>query len=180
MLVLTAVPDAQFDGLRRRGAVQHRARADLGRRAGPALPRPGLGVVNATRHTILVDDDEALPRRMLERWLSLHDYRAIGVGSAETAYELVASERPDALLLDSRLPPTAGLALYLAIVRRWPALGGRIGVMTGDAEAHEVRAWLERHRCTVIRTPVDLDAVSDWLRAVLRPERLHQRGGAGA
>ncbi len=136
--------------------------------------------MNATPHTILVVDDEAPPRRMLERWLSLRDYRAIGAGSAETAYELVASEPPDALLLDSRLPTMSGLALYLAIVHRWPALEGRIGVMTGDAEAHEMSAWLERHRCTVIRKPVDLDALSDWLWAVLRPERLRQRGGAGA
>lgn len=136
--------------------------------------------MNTTPHTILVVDDEAPPRRMLEQWLTLHEYRAIGAGSAETAYELVASERPDALLLDSRLPTMSGLALYLAIVHRWPALEGRIAIMTGDAEAHEMRAWLERHRCPVIRKPVDLDALSDWLRAVLRAQGLRQRGGAGA
>src|SRR2546426_7874958 len=54
-------------------------------------------------------------------------------------------------LLDIRLPTMSGLALYLAIVNRWPTLTGRIAIMTGDAEAEEVRAWLERNPCALLR-----------------------------
>ena len=45
--------------------------------------------------------------------------------------------------------------------------------MTGDAEADDVRTWLERHPCTLIRKPFNLREVADWLRDVLRhrPER---------
>ncbi len=74
----------------------------------------------------------------------------------------------------------SGLALYLAIVHRWPGLEGRIAIMTGDAEAEEVRTWLERHRCTVIRKPFNLQELSDWLAAVFRLERERGRGGAEA
>lgn len=136
--------------------------------------------MTAPRRSILVVDDDAVLRQVLELWLAGQGHRVIAAGTAETAYDLVAAERPDALLLDSQLPTMSGLALYLAIVHRWPELEGRIAIMTGDAEAPDVRAWLERHECTVIRKPFDVHVLSAWLRAVLRPEQLRRRGGAGA
>ena len=86
--------------------------------------------------TVLVVDDEVGLRRVLERILVHHGYRVLTAGSAETAYELLASEEADALLLDIHLPTMSGLALYLAIIHRWPALEGRIAIMTGDAVLH--------------------------------------------
>jgi DNA-binding NtrC family response regulator len=119
--------------------------------------------------TVLVVDDEAGLRRVLERILVRHGYRVLSAGSAETAYELLTTEEADALLLDIHLPTMSGLALYLAIIHRWPALEGRIAIMTGDAEADEVRTWLEHHRCTVLRKPFNLEQVTDWVTAVLHP-----------
>ena len=136
--------------------------------------------MNPTPRTILVVDDEAPLRRVLERSLSRHGLRVIGAGSAETAYELLAAEQPDALLLDIHLPTMSGLALYLAIVHRWPMFEGRIAIMTGDAEAEEVRTWLERHQCVVIRKPFSLREVMDWLAEVFRMEEERARGGAEA
>ena len=71
--------------------------------------------MTAPRRTILVVDDDVVLRQVLELWLTDQGHRVIGAGSAETAYDLVAAERPDALLLDSQLPTMSGLALYLAI-----------------------------------------------------------------
>lgn len=119
--------------------------------------------------TVLVVDDEAGLRRVLERYLERQGYRVLGAGTAESAYEVLSSEAADALLLDIHLPTMSGLALYLAIVHRWPALEGRIAIMTGDAEAEEVRTWLEHHHCTVIRKPFNLQQVSDWVLTVLQP-----------
>ena len=136
--------------------------------------------MNATPRTIMVVDDEAPLRRVLERSLSRHGLRVIGAGSAETAYELLGVEQPDALLLDIQLPTMSGLALYLAIVHRWPLLEGRIAIMTGDAEAEEVRTWLDHHHCVVLRKPFNLREVSDWLAAVFRIGEQRERGGAQA
>ncbi|HLB82991.1 MAG TPA: response regulator [Gemmatimonadales bacterium] len=130
--------------------------------------------------TILVVDDEAPLRRVLERSLTRAGHRVIAAGSAETAYQLLSSMQPDALLLDIHLPTMSGLALYLAVVHRWPALEGRIAIMTGDAEAEEVRTWLERHHCTVLRKPFNLHEVTDWLAAVFRLTEERGRGGAEA
>src|SRR5438128_3620170 len=130
--------------------------------------------------TVLIVDDEAGLRRVLERFLERHGYRVLSAGTAEAAYEMLATEAAQALLLDIHLPTMSGLALYLAIIHRWPALEGRIAIMTGDAEAEEVRTWLDHHRCTVIRKPFNLREVTDWLTAVFRLADERGRGGAEA
>lgn len=121
--------------------------------------------------TVLIVDDEAGLRRVLERFLERHGYRVLSAGTAEAAYEVLTSEDADALLLDIHLPTMSGLALYLAIIHRWPRLEGRIAIMTGDAEAEEVRTWLEHHRCVVIRKPFNLQQVADWVSLVIQSSR---------
>jgi DNA-binding response OmpR family regulator len=121
--------------------------------------------------TVLVVDDEAGLRRVLERFLDRHGYRVLSAGSAEAAYEMLGTETADAVLLDIHLPTMSGLALYLAMIHRWPALEGHIAIMTGDAEAEEVRTWLEHHRCVVIRKPFNLQQVVEWVSSVLQQNR---------
>jgi DNA-binding response OmpR family regulator len=125
--------------------------------------------------TVLVVDDEAPLRRVLERALARDGFRVLAADSAETAYTLLETEQADALVLDIHLPTMSGLALYLAIVHRWPQLDGRIAIMTGDAEADEVRSWLERNRCTVLRKPFDLREISAWLGGVLKASQRETR-----
>src|SRR5256885_13970214 len=122
-------------------------------------------------HTVLIVDDEAGLRRVLERYLERQGYRVVSAGTAEAAYEVLDAETADALLLDIHLPTMSGLALYLAIIHRWPALEGHIAIMTGDAEAAEVRTWLEHHRCTVIRKPFNLQQVAEWVASALQRDR---------
>jgi DNA-binding NtrC family response regulator len=133
--------------------------------------------VSAVPFTILIVEDEAALRRVLERALIKAGFRVLGAGSAETAYDLLASERADAVLLDVHLPTMSGLALYLALVHRTPALSGRMAIMTGDAETESLRAWLAHNPCTVLKKPFDLHEIVDWLRTVLHvPSR--ERGNA--
>ena len=121
--------------------------------------------------TVHIVDDEAGLRRVLARFLERHGYHVLSAGTAESAYEMLATEEADALLLDIHLPTMSGLALYLAIIHRWPALEGHIAIMTGDAEAEEVRTWLDHHHCTVIRKPFNLKQVADWVSQALQRDR---------
>lgn len=121
-----------------------------------------------TPPTVLIVDDEAGLRRVVERFLVRHGYRVLSAGTAEAAYELLNSEIADALLLDIHLPTMSGLALYLAIIHRWPALEGHVAIMTGDADAEEVRTWLEQHHCVVIRKPFNLQQVAEWVSSVVQ------------
>jgi DNA-binding response OmpR family regulator len=129
------------------------------------------------RPLVVIAEDEVLLRGVLQRALERDGYRVLGAGTAELAYELLAAEAADAVLLDVHLPTMSGLALYLTIVHRWPALRGRIAIMTGDAEAEEVRAWLDRNPCTVLRKPFNLREISDWLRVAVQTS---SRGRANA
>ena len=124
--------------------------------------------MSATPHaTILIVEDEAALRRVLERVLVRQGYRVLAAASAETAYELLASEPADAVLLDVQLPTMSGLALYLALIHRHPALAGRIAIMSGDAEAEHVRSWLEHNPCTVLKKPFDMHQIVEWARELL-------------
>ena len=127
-------------------------------------------MTGAAQTILIVDDDPSL-RRVLERALARDGHRVLSAGSAETAYTLLESQQPDALLLDIQLPTMSGLALYLAIIHRWPHLDGRIAIMTGDAEGEEIRKWVEQDRCTVLRKPFDLREISDWLDRGLTARR---------
>ncbi len=122
--------------------------------------------MNAVPRTVLVVDDEPPLRRVLERSLVRTGYRVISTASGEEAYAILESEPVDAALLDIRLPTMSGLALYVAITRRWPGLTNRIAVMTGDADAQEVRAWIEEHRCTVLSKPFNLAEINAWLSSL--------------
>ena len=117
--------------------------------------------------TILIVEDETALRRVLERVLARAGYRVLAAASAETAYELLASEPADAVLLDVQLPTMSGLALYLALIHRHPALAGRIAIMSGDAEADNVRAWLQNNPCTVLKKPFDLRQIVEWAKELL-------------
>lgn len=113
--------------------------------------------MNVGRPTFLVIDDEAPLRQVLVRMLDHRGYRVLAAATAEAACELPASETADAVLLDIRLPTMSGLALYLLIKSRWPRLAGRIAIMTGDADADEIRAWLAANssRCCGSRSTCD-------------------------
>lgn len=128
---------------------------------------------------VLVVDDDAGLRRVLGRYLTRCGYRVLLSATPEDAYQTLHSERPDAVLLDIHMPTMSGLALYVAIVNRWPALRGRIAIMTGDAEAEDVRSWFAQHDCALLAKPFDLDAVAGWVRSVVRqPQREAGNGRA--
>src|SRR2546421_8761279 len=164
----------------RRSDRSHRAEFPDARTTGPGGERLMMTSPPRKPSTVLIVDDEAGLRRVLERFLERHGYRVLSAGTAESAYEMLAAETADAPPLDIHLPTKSGFALYLAIIHPLPALEGHIAIMTGDAEAEEVRSWLEHHRCMVIRKPFNLHQVTDWLAAVFRLADERGRGGAEA
>lgn len=120
----------------------------------------------APKVTVLVVDDEAPLRRVLERALSRLGYRVIGAGSAESALDLLGTEQPEAILLDIHLPTMSGLAFYVAALARWPQLEGCVAVMTGDGETPEVLEWIARNSCPLISKPFNLEQIEEWLKHV--------------
>lgn len=66
--------------------------------------------------TILVIDDSATIRRLVDNILTNDGYRIVLAANAEQGIELAATERPDVILLDHQLPGTTGHDVCLKLV----------------------------------------------------------------
>ncbi len=116
---------------------------------------------------ILVVDDEPSLRRTLERALTSFDYQVVSVADPHSAYLRLDESRFDLVLLDLRLPQMAGDTFFLAIVRRWPRLLGRIILMSGDPPLSHPDWPAELTGCPILTKPFTLDSLFDLVRTVL-------------
>lgn len=131
---------------------------------------------------ILIVDDEPSLRRSLERALTNYDYEVVAVADPHSAYQMLDESTFDLVLLDLRLPHMSGDTFFLAIVRRWPRLLGRVILMSGDPFS-ELTDWPpELVGCPVLTKPFSLAALAKLIGDVLaaadaqRPNLLKENG----
>jgi DNA-binding NtrC family response regulator len=116
---------------------------------------------------ILVVDDEPALRRTLERALKGQAYEVVSVADPHSAYQILGESSFDLVLLDLRLPHMAGDTLFLAIVRRWPRLLGRVILMSGDASPQDPDWPVELAACPVLHKPFSLDTLVKTIQDAL-------------
>jgi DNA-binding NtrC family response regulator len=116
---------------------------------------------------ILIVDDEPGLRRTLERALISRHYEVVSVADPHSAYQMLDESVFDVVLLDLRLPLMAGDTFFLAIVRRWPRLLGRVILMSGDPLFQQPDWPAELTRCPVLAKPFSLDTLVKTVGAVL-------------
>lgn len=116
---------------------------------------------------ILIVDDEPGLRRTLERALRNHDYEVVSVADPHSAYLMLDESTFDLVMLDLRLPQMAGDTFFLAIVRRWPRLVGRVILMSGDPLSEQPHWPAELAGCPVLPKPFSLDTLVKTVGAVL-------------
>jgi two-component system, OmpR family, alkaline phosphatase synthesis response regulator PhoP len=116
---------------------------------------------------ILVVDDEPALRRTLERALRSHKYEVMSVADPHSAYEVLGESSFDLVLLDLRLPQMAGDTFFLAIVRRWPRLLGRVILMSGDPWSQQPDWPAELVGCPILHKPFSLDTLVKTVVEVL-------------
>jgi DNA-binding response OmpR family regulator len=116
---------------------------------------------------ILVVDDEPALRRTLERALISHHYEVVSVADPHSAYQVLDESIFDLVLLDLRLPQMAGDTLFLAIVRRWPRLLGRVILMSGDPWSQQPDWPAELVGCPVLHKPFSLTTLVGTVGEVL-------------
>ena len=118
-----------------------------------------------TAHVLLVEDN-ALVTSATRILLEDAGFRVSTAGSIGDAYALCQSDRPDAILLDLRLPDGDGLSL----LKRLRAEGVPLPVvvaLTGRDEP-EVRGRCLRAGCVdVLLKPVDMRALAPRIRSWL-------------
>lgn len=122
---------------------------------------------------ILIVDDELPIRRLLRNTLRVKDYAVLEAGSLAEARALLASEKPDLMILDLGLPDGDGHELIeeLRPASRLPILV--LSSRTDDAG--KVRA-LDAGADDYVTKPFSLEELLARIRAALR-HRVQQQGG---
>src|SRR6478752_5445551 len=114
---------------------------------------------------LLVDDDAPI-RRMLERTLTAEGYDVVAAADGGAALAAVERSVPDAIVLDVTMPGLDGLA----VTRRLRAKGLRVPILllTARDAVHERVAGLDAGADDYLVKPFDADELSARVRALLR------------
>ncbi len=120
-----------------------------------------------SRYRVLIIDDEPGVRRTLERALRGHHFEVVSVGDPNSAYQVLGETSFDVVLLDLRLPQISGDAFFLAIVRQWPRLLGRVILMSGDPLPPGPDWPVELAGCAVLQKPFSLNTLITTVSTVL-------------
>jgi DNA-binding response OmpR family regulator len=86
---------------------------------------------NAVGKILIVDDDEGVTQTFA-RMLQLEGYQVRTAVSAETGLEEAARSRPDAIILDLRMPLIDGLGFLRRLRERDEHRSTPVAIVTGD------------------------------------------------
>ncbi len=126
---------------------------------------------------VLVVDDDASVRRVLDRALKLQGHTVLQASSGDEAFELLRQYEIDLVLMDLRMPSMSGQTLYHMIASQWPHLARRVIVMSGDPEARDHEEWLSLNDLALISKPFELPHLFALIGRLLTDARRQADGG---
>jgi DNA-binding response OmpR family regulator len=113
------------------------------------------------RPFVLVVEDEAAVRDPLAKFLELHGFDVRSTATADGALDIVAQQRPDAAIIDLRLPEGSGRDVILSIPPPIP-------VIIFSAVPHESgRLEQIRPNTRLVLKPFSLTLLAETLRQML-------------
>jgi DNA-binding response OmpR family regulator len=114
-----------------------------------------------SRPLVLVVEDEAAVREPLAKFLSLHGFDVFSAGAVDVALEWLSRKRPDAAVIDLRLPRGSGRD----VVREIPP---PIPVVIFSAVPQESESLEElRPNTRLILKPFSLTLIAEMLRKMI-------------
>ena len=120
--------------------------------------------------TILVVDDELGIRQALERFLSRLGYRVLVAEDAAAALERIASDNPQAMLSDIRMPKMTGVELVPKALAAHPDLA--IIMLTAIDQPKTAIECLRLGAYDYLIKPLDLEELELSLQSALRRRQL--------
>jgi putative two-component system response regulator len=120
--------------------------------------------------TVLVVDDEEGIRQALNRFLTRQGYRVLQAASGAEALEHQATEQPQLMLSDIRMPNMSGVEL----VPKALALDADLAIimLTAIDEPRTAIECLKLGACDYLIKPVDLDELEMSMQRALRQRQL--------
>jgi len=118
---------------------------------------------------LVVDDDEAL-RRLMRLELS-DSFEIIDSGEAEQGLALALEHKPDAILLDLRMPKYSGYELLqtftaLSHTQKIPVI-----IVSGEAGGQTKEHCKQLGAAGYFEKPIDFDALRTCLHQIAKPRR---------
>ena len=110
---------------------------------------------------ILVIDDDAATREVLELTLSDEGYQVLQATNGAAALDLLSRHQPDVILLDTRMPIMDGWQFLEAYHQRSEPPVPIVG-LTADSATLPTDA--------LVRKPFDIDELLGTIRCVLQPQ----------
>jgi ATP-dependent Clp protease ATP-binding subunit ClpA len=117
--------------------------------------------------TVLLVDDNRDLLHFLERLMADAGWKLLTAESASAAKKLIATEKPNAALLDYMLPDGNGVELGVEFLQSQPQM--LVVVMTGTILPPEEEALCEEHDFPVLRKPFLASEVMNQIRSRLKP-----------
>ena len=111
---------------------------------------------------LLVDDEENFVNTLSER-LKMRDVPSRVVYSGEEALEAVASDEPDVVVLDLRMPGIDGVEVLRRVKGAHPRI--QIIVMTGHGSDDDRSTCLELGAVDYHKKPIDIDRLLESMRS---------------
>jgi two-component system response regulator HydG len=119
---------------------------------------------------ILIVDDDAAHRRMLDTVLTAEGYRITQAGDGEAAVQAVQADFYDVILMDLRMPRLDGLQAQQRIRQISPGIP--IIMMTAYASVETAVGALKAGASDYLTKPVDIDEFKTLIDKILHPHRL--------
>jgi len=124
-------------------------------------------------HKLLIIDDEAPMRRLIR--INLEDrYKIVDTGDPELALEAVLQGKPNAILLDLRMPNFSGFELCRMFKSMSTTQTIPVIIISGEAGANTKQYCEELGAAAYFEKPINFDALREGLEKVLaaaHPER---------
>ena len=115
---------------------------------------------------ILIVDDDAHMREVIELVLTSEARHVDSVGSGQAAVERLAQHAYDLVVCDLHMSDLDGVAIYRTIERQTSARPAVVFV-TGAAAAGRYRAFLRATQAPVVGKPFDIDVLRETVRRAL-------------
>lgn len=125
---------------------------------------------------LIVDDDEAL-RRLVR--LTLGDsHEIVDTGDPGEGLALALEHKPDAILLDLRMPKYSGFELCQTFTSLSSTQLIPVIILSGEAGAKTKEFCKDLGAVAYFEKPVDFDALNEFIATTLRDRRVERRSEA--
>lgn len=122
-------------------------------------------MTDKVRGVILVVDDDAMNREVMEAFLSAEDYRVLLANSGEQALKLLTQTAPDLVILDVRMPDMDGYQVCQAITRSYTV---PVIIVSGYSEPEDTKRGMAAGAVDYIARPFNadnfLERVHRWIK----------------